>query len=107
MFRKLPQEMLTEANEQLQQQIVLLRQELYMRAAPRIAEMQTALGAVTQAADKGDISARQLLHSFFETWRKAEAAASGIVIPTQRPTKFEEPTRKEGWSADNEQESSS
>lgn len=94
----MPQELLTEALEQLQTENRGLKTELYMRAAPRVAEMQTALSAIAGAAEKGDQSAKTMLHSFFEVWRRVEAAASGIVIPTQRPLKFEEP-HEEAWSS--------
>lgn len=107
MFRKLPQEMLTEALENLQQENHNLKSELYMRSAPRIAEMQTALTAITQAATNGDQTAKRLLAQFFSCLDAARAAASSIVIPTERPVKFEEPTHPEGWSIDSEQKRSS
>lgn len=102
MFKKLPQELLTEANEALQQQVLGLETELYMRSAPRIAEVQTCLSRLTQAANNGNQQAKQMLRGFFEAWEAARAASSNIVIPTERPAHFEAPTHPEGWSKDDE-----
>ena len=91
MFKKLPQEMLADANELLQEEVQTLRKELWMRAAPRIAEMLTALGHVTSAAENGDKNAKVLLHEFFTAWRRAEEAGTMIDLQAVKPDHFQPP----------------
>lgn len=91
MFKKLPQEMLTDANEALQQEVMSLRKELWHRAAPRVTEMITAFGPLINAAENGDHSAKALLHEFFTTWRRAEALSTMADPNAKRPVKFEAP----------------
>src|SRR5579859_1321583 len=102
---KLRQQMMVEAIESLTGQVGALQTELYMRAAPRLAEINTALSRATLAANndkdpKTARAAKQMLQEFFAVWEAARIAGSGIVIPTQRPEKFESPeNHPEGWSS--------
>lgn len=95
-FAKLPQELLTEANEALQAELRGLRTEMFQRAMPVFADTITVLNRLIEAAEGGDKHAQELLRAYFSTVARAQKAAGDTA---HQSVHFEAPTRPEGWSS--------